>query len=191
MPCGGGLVSEQQPEDLETRVREFGRFLTEGTESELQEFIDEAPPELPDQPMELLVGFKALVDARLAAEPERKIIYRDDPHQIRLRHWNTIADRLEAEINFRTGRSPQNAPARLTKSQGRRGPEKDHEVAGRRVLVRQNTDLSDKELCELLDRRGVSVPKGWPEEGRKNWTEAYLSRSKRIHVIFSKDRSED
>jgi hypothetical protein len=183
-------VSQEQPEDLETRASLFGRLLIEGTESELQEFIAVAEQELSTQPMELLVRCKVLVDARLAAEPERKITYMDDPHQIRVRYWNTIADRLGAEIKFRTAGSSQNAPTRRGKNKARRGPEKDPAVAGRRLLVQQNADLSAKELCELLDRERILPPPDWQLAGLNTWVEAWRKRKSNVQVIFSKDRKQ-
>lgn len=177
-----------QAEDPEAKASLFRRFLIEASESELQELIDDAPQLFSNQPLALLRELKALVDARLGAEPDTKVFSLSDTHVVRLRCWDRIADRLEAEIKWRSGGSAPNASGRLAESPARPGAEREHAVAARRTIVRQNPGVPHKELCKLLDHESIRLPKRWPEEGFRTWTDAWRTRRRRIHVIFSKDR---
>jgi hypothetical protein len=108
-------MSDHQPETPDTDpelLREFDRILIEAPLAELEEFIAEAPQLLalsarPPKSLEFLRNCKARVDARLSAEQEQNVFSMSDPHQIRIRCWEDIAGRFEAEINFRSGKSPQ------------------------------------------------------------------------------------
>ena len=182
----------QRPEDPETNADLFDlfdRWLLDAPESELQELIDNSPHWFSTQPLEVLREYKARVDARLAAEPDKKVFSMSDPHEVRLLYWDKIADRLEAEINYRSLRSVASTSGGNAGTRVHPGAKEDPTVAARRTIVRQNPGLPDKELCQLLDHEGIRLPKDWPEAGFKTWTEAYRSRNRRIHVIFSKDRT--
>ena len=183
-------MPQEQPENSEREADHFERWLLEAPESELQECIDTSLQSFstPVLSLELLRECKARIDARLAAEPDKTVVCMSDPHEVRLRYWCTIAERLEAEINFRCMRLAQNASVRLVKNPGRPGAAKDPAVAARRTIVRQNVGLSCKDLCALLDREGISLPIPWREAGLKTWVEASHTRQRQIQVIFSKDR---
>jgi hypothetical protein len=185
---GRWIVSPQQPEDSEIDMSEFGRMLLDASESELQEVVDEALRLFSTPRIELLRECKALVDARLAAEPESRVFSISNPHVIRLRQWREVSERLAAEINFRSGRSTKNASVRLAENPVRPGAQKDPAVAARRTLVRQNAGIPDKELCDLLDREEIRPPRSWQEAGSPTWVGAWRTRQRQIHVIFSKDR---
>ena len=181
-------MSPQQPEDSEIDMSEFGRMLLDASESDLQEVVDAALRLFSTPKVELLRECKALVDARLAAEPESRVFSISDPHVIRLRQWREISERLAAEINFRSGRSTKNASVRLAENPVRPGALRDPAVAARRTVVRQNTSIPDKELCDLLDRAAIRPPRRWLEAGFPTWAEAWRTRQRQIHEIFSKDR---
>ena len=70
----------------------------------------------------------------------------------------------------------------------RSGAQKDHRVSARRTFVRQNWDVPDQELCEMLDREKIALPKRYSEAGYKTWLDAWRERKSRIQVIFSTDR---
>jgi len=183
-------MPQEQPKSLDG-ADQFERWLLEAPEPDLQECIDTSLQSFstPSLSIELLRECKARIDARLAAEPDKKVFCMSDPHEVRLNYWRTIAERLEAEINFRCARLAQNATKRLVKNPVRPGAGKEPAVAARRTVVRQNPGLPGKELCELLDHKGIHLPKRWPEAGFKTWVEAWRERQRQIQVIFSKDRN--
>lgn len=187
--------SKRKPQ---TKADLFDRILLEASEFDLQELVENAPRWFADHPLELLREYKFLVDTRLGAEPETKVFYRDDPHEVRVRYWHRIADRLAAEINLRSSRETQNGQGAMatrpqhediSKFAKSAGATKDHGVAARRVLVSNNRDASDHELCEILDRERISLPRRWSERGFKGWAHAWSKQKRQIHVIFSKDRN--
>jgi hypothetical protein len=167
----------------------FDHWLVEASPSDFEDFISQAPQRLRHMTPELLREHKAWVDARLTAEPESRV-FGGEPHDIRVGYWGRIADRFQAEINWRNAQTTQIASARDKKAL-RPGAQKDHTVAARRVIVRQNLDVSDREVCEILDRERISLPKDWPDDGYKTWLAAWDERKERIQVIFSKDRKSD
>jgi len=161
-------------------VNLFGRLLLEASESELQEFIDEAPQLFSTQPLALLRGCKALVDARLAAEPDKKVFYMSDPHEVRLRYWDKIAERLEAEINLRSGKSAEAARDSMQSTRGG-----DPEVGKRRSIVKGNRTKSAEELCKLFEFNQVCLPRDWQDDfSVRSWPEAY-SNQKLKHAVQS------
>jgi hypothetical protein len=181
-------MSQQQPEDPEITASFFGSWLLEASESQLQEFIDMAPQWLSNQPLALLSEFKALVNARLAAEPKKKVILSSNPHDVRVSYWEEIAKKFEAEINYRSIRSEENATEEAANNRLRPGAKEDPTVAARRTIVRQNTDVSDEELCHTLDYAKIGVPIRWKDAGVETWATAWAKHKRRIHVLFSKDR---
>jgi hypothetical protein len=97
-------VAREQPESTETLGEAFDRWLIEAPVAELEDFIAEAAQLLsskPLKPLEFLRDCKARVDARLAAEPETKVFSMSH----RIRCWEEIAERFEAEINWRTAQA--------------------------------------------------------------------------------------
>jgi hypothetical protein len=186
MPLRRWLVTDEQRETTETPGEAFDRGLIEDPLAELEEFIAGAPQLLSTKPLEFLRDCKARVDARLNAEPVRRV-YMGRPHEIRVIRWREIADRLEAEINWRTARETQNASGHHRKAL-RRGAQKEPAVAARRTIVRQNAEVTDKELCQILDRENIALPRRWEGAGFKTWSTAWTARQREIHVIFSKDR---
>jgi hypothetical protein len=137
----------------------------------------------------LLHECKLRVDARLAAEPDTNVFSTSDSHIVRVVNWHRISDRLQAEINIRSTKSAASTSGKAALNAVRPGAKEDPVVAARRVIVRQNDDLSDKDLCAVLDREKIGVPTDWHQDGFKTWVEAWRARQRRIHVIFSKDRS--
>lgn len=97
-------MPHQQPETSKTDGERFDDWLIKATEHEFEEFVAEGPKEFSTLPLELLRECKARVDARIVAEPETRVFSISDPHVVRLRYWNKIADRLEAEINWRSSK---------------------------------------------------------------------------------------
>ena len=98
-------MPHQQPETPMTDGERFDDWLIKATEHEFEEFVAEGPKEFSTLPLELLRECKARVDARIAAEPETRVFSISDSHVVRLRYWDKIADRLEAEINWRSQKS--------------------------------------------------------------------------------------
>ena len=84
-------------------MREFDGWLVEAPLRVLEEAIAEARRALASKSLEFLHECKARVDRRLDARPERKV-FSFDP---RISCWYDIADALEEEINFRSGKSPK------------------------------------------------------------------------------------
>lgn len=182
-------MDDEQPESTETLGEAFDRWLIEEPLEKLESFIEEAPQLLSSKPLkslEFLRDCKARVDARLAAEPETKVFSMSH----RIRCWAEISERFEAEINWRTTQATQIASVQ-DKKVLRSGAQKDHTVAARRVVVRQNGDVSDQELCEILDREHIALPRDWQNGDLKGWSDAWRERKSRIQVIFSKDRTSD
>lgn len=66
----------------------------------------------------------------------------------------------------------------------------DPEVAKRSALVRCNSNVPAKELCEIFDRGKVPLPSKWQDAGFRSWNEAYKkpAYAKRIRVLISKDQ---
>jgi SRSO17 transposase len=166
----------------------YDRLLIESSTDDLRLIIDEAPKLFSTKSLASLQAFKYAVDARLTAEPETRAFSMSDPHEIRLRYWRDIADRLQAEISWRSRQANQNASTPAGQNPSRPGAGKEPAVAARRTIVRKNRGIPDEELCEYLDREETRLPKGWHEAGFKTWREAWHSRRRHIHVIFSKDR---
>jgi hypothetical protein len=142
-------VPEEHPENLETQASAFDQMLVEASEPELQEVIDQAPQLFRTQPLAHLLKCKALVDGRLAAEPEENAISMSDPHQIRLLQWEKIADRLGAEINFRASTAAPKPSGGIASSSVRRGAARDPMVAARRTIVRNHAGIEDKDLVKF------------------------------------------
>jgi hypothetical protein len=174
-------MPDKQPETPETDaelVEHFDRWLVEASPSDFEEFITQAPQGFRTKSLEFLRELKARVDARLAAEPVNWVFSMSDPHEIRVSYWYKIADRFEAEINFHSIVSPQDASGSVADKPFRPGAERQPMVAARRIIVLQNHGISDHELCELLDRERIPPPKGWPEAGFKTWVDAYRNPMK-------------
>ncbi len=181
-------MSRDQPESFKIQADIFDSWLLDASETDFEEFIEKASTWLREFAPELLHECKSRVDARLAAEPDTKVFTLSDPPIVRQRYWHTVADRLQAEINIRSLSSGTSTSRNPALNLVRPGAKQDPGVASRRVIVRQNNDLSDKDLCELLDRQAIGVPIDWLDKGAKTWVEAWRTRKRQIHVIFSKDR---
>jgi hypothetical protein len=67
----------------------------------------------------------------------------------------------------------------------------DEEVAKRRAIVMSNPSMTARELCEIFDRRRVTLPKRWKDAGIDSWTKAYRQKEyrSRVQTLISKDRS--
>jgi hypothetical protein len=150
------LMVDQQPETGETPGEAFDRWLIEALPADFEEFLAEAPQLLAKKPVEFLRDCKARVDARLAAEPEKNVFSISGPHEVRLLYWDKIADRLEAEINWLSGKSADTAGNSVRSTRGG-----DPEVAKRRSIVKANRAKSAEELCKRFDfdsvRRGPAA----------------------------------
>jgi hypothetical protein len=181
-------MPDKHSDTPETDGEFFDCWLLEAEPSEFEEFLAEAPKFLKTKPMEFVRDCKARVDARIAAEPDKKVFSMSGPHEVRLLYWDKIAERFQAEINLRSIRPVQSVSAQPVEHSTRPGAQKDHVVAARRTIVRQNPGITDKELCQILDRKNIALPKGWPEAGLKTWSEAWCTRRRNIHVIFAKNR---
>jgi hypothetical protein len=190
-------VTQRQPELPEIDGDGFDIWLIQAGLEELEEFIVEAPQALSAKPVDFLRDFKARVDARLAAEPHKRVFSGSDPHEIRVFLWMRIAERFDAEINWRTARSTEGMPEQLEDRKvraavhnkpSRSGAQKDHWVAARRIIVCQNRGVPDQELCEILDREKIPLPKDWLDDGYKTWLDAWRERKSNIQVLFSKHR---
>jgi hypothetical protein len=182
-------MSQQRPDgpDLDAELLDQG--LVKESIGELEQFIDDLPQALADKPLEFLLDCKRRVDARIDAEPNKAVFNMSSPHGRRVRCWLDIRDRLVAEINWqRSQQAKESASRPRDKKSLRPGAEKQHAVSARRTIVKQNRGVPDKELCEILDREFIRLPKGWTEAGFKTWVEAWREREQKIHVIFSKDR---
>jgi hypothetical protein len=167
----------------------FDQGLVKESIGELEQFIDDCPQALADKPLEFLLDCKRRVDARIDAEPNKGVFSMSTPLGRRVRCWVDIRDRLVAEINWQRSKQPKESASRSRdKNSLRPGAEKQHAVSARRTIVKQNRAISDKELCEILDREFIRLPRGWTEAGFKTWVEAWRERQQQIHVIFSKDR---
>jgi hypothetical protein len=176
----------RRPENLKAKADKFDRWLIEGLQSDFQELIDNAPKELSTLSLPLLRECKARVDARLKAEPEEGVFSLNDPHVIRQRCWDQIADRLEAEINWRSGKSAAVAGDSVRSARGG-----DPEVAKRRSIVQGNRNKSAEELCKLFDLDAVRLSSKWQDEFHvKSWPEAYRNRELRhsIQSLISRDK---
>ena len=66
----------------------------------------------------------------------------------------------------------------------------DEEVAKRRAVVASNPGMSAKDLCDLFDRRQVTLPTRWKDAGIESWTKAYRLKEYRgrVQTMISKDR---
>jgi len=180
-------MTHQKEETPETDAELFDRWLIEAPTSEFEEFIADAPRLLGTKDLEFLRRCKAQVNARLAAEPNKTVFSLADPHEIRVNCWYQIDERLEAEINFRTGRSN----AKVAASQSTRSG--DPEVAKRRSIVKGNCTKSAKELCKLFDFQGVPLPSNWEDEfSVKSWKEAYLNKNltHAIQSLIGRDKAD-
>jgi hypothetical protein len=191
-------MTERQPELPEIDGEGFDRWLIKASLVDLEEFIAEAPQALPDKPVDFLRDLKERVDKRLAARPHTRFFSMSDPQEIRVVYWMKIADMFEAEINCRTARSTEGMPEQLEDGKVRTavrdkpscsGAQKDHWVSARRTFLRQNRGVPDQELCEMLDREEMPLPKSYSEAGYKTWSDAWRERKSRIQVMFSKDRN--
>lgn len=102
-------MPDRQPEtpDTDTELREFDLFLVEASPNDFEDFLENALRLLAEKSMDFLQSHKDLVNRRLAAEPEPKGLSMSHSHQRRICYWEDIADRFEAEINFRSGNSPK------------------------------------------------------------------------------------
>jgi hypothetical protein len=190
-------MTQRQRELPEIDGEGFDGWLIAAPLADLEEFIREAPQALAAKPLDFLSDFKARVDARLAAEPHKRAFSMSDPHEIRVLRWMKIAEKFAAEIAWRTARSTEGMSEQhedrkvrtaVRDKPTRSGPQKDHWVSARRTVVYQNGGIPDKELCGILDREKIPLPKGWLEAGYKTWSDAWRDRKSRIHVIFSRDR---
>jgi hypothetical protein len=175
-------VTDEPAESLKMDPDRFDPWLLEAPEAEFQEFVDQLHT-LSD---ELLNECKSRIDARLAAEPQTHVFSLGDRHIIREHWWNKISGRLDAELKFR--RSVSKGPTKIIGKTSMPGARLDHVAASRRVLIQNNPGLSDRELCELLDREKIDVPAKWKVAGPNTWIAAWPTRKTQIHVIFSKDR---
>ena len=174
-------------ETLGTHGELFERFLLEAEPSEFEEFLAKAPQLLRKKSLEFLRDCKARVDARLAAEPETNVVHTTDAHEIRVCYWQKISYRLEAEINWRTGKSSK-AKAHSIPPKGRH----DYEVGKRRSIVKDNRNKSALELCKLFDFSQVPLPDGWEDTfSVATWLDAYHNPklNHRIQALISRDRS--
>ncbi len=142
---------------------------------------------------------RAIDEVRKALDPpdaNDEVLY-TDYEAGPLRHFRKkFLHILEAELQRRRPKasksdvSVQSASGRgADKASPQPGAEKQHMVAARRVIVRRQRDLSDKDLCALLDREHIGLPKPWQTAGFKTWTEVWPTKKRYIHVIFSKDRN--
>lgn len=177
---------DQQPETGETLGEAFDRWLIEASPADFEQFLAEAPQLLSTKPVEFLRDCKARVDARLAAEPEKRVFSMSGPHEVRLVYWDKIAERLEAEINWRSRKSP-GRPANSVRSA--RGD--DPEVAKRRSIVKANRPQSAKELCKLFDFHAVCLPRDWQDGfAVKSWVDAYNNQNLKhsIQSLISRDK---
>ena len=175
-------MTHQKDETPETDGELFDRLLIEAPTSEFEEFIANAPDWLRTKSMEFLRECKTRVDARIAAEPNKMVFSLANPHEVRVNCWYQIAERLEAEITFRTGKSNAKVAALLSTRSG------DPEIAKRRSIVKANRTKSAKELRKLFDFQGVPLPSNWEAE---SWTEAYLNKTLRhtIQSLISRDKA--
>ena len=66
----------------------------------------------------------------------------------------------------------------------------DEEVAKRRAIVASNTGMTARELCEMFDRKQVTLPTQWKDAGIESWTRAYQLKKYRgrVQTMISKDR---
>ena len=66
----------------------------------------------------------------------------------------------------------------------------DEEVAKRRAVVASNPGMSAKDLCDLFDRRQVTLPTRWKDAGIESWMKAYHLKEYRgrVQTMISKDR---
>jgi len=127
--------------------------------------------------------------APVTAEPDTRAFSMSDPHEIRLRLWHDIADRLEAEINRRRRKSRKSTEAVGNSVQPSRTP--DPEVAKRRSIVKSNSTKSAAELCKLFDYHNVLTLASWEAEASvKGWAEAYRNRKLRpsIQSLITRDK---
>lgn len=173
-------MPHRQAKKLQKDGERFDQWLIEAPESDFEEFVVEGPKELSGLSLELLRECKARVSARLDAEPEKKVFCMSDPHQIRLRYWYQIDERLEAEINWRSGKSAQAAKVSVKSARGG-----DPEVAKRRSIVKGNRTKSAEDLCKVFDLEGVPLPRNWEDDfSVKSWTDARRDPKLR-HMIQS------
>jgi hypothetical protein len=179
-------MTQRQPELPEIDGEGFDRWLMEALPENLREFIAELPQALSDRSLDFLHDFKRRVDARLAAEPHNRFFSMSDPHEIRVHCWTKIAERFQAEIDLRSGKS---ASAVRGESEVRG---EDPEVAKRRSIVRKNRTKSSQELCRLFDFDRVLLPRDWQGEFPvKSWDEAYRNEGlrHRIHSLINRDKN--
>jgi hypothetical protein len=182
-------MSQRKPDGTELDAELFDQGLIKEPLDALEQLIDELPQVLADMPLEFLLDCKRRVDARIDAEPNQEAFNMSDPHGRRLRCWVDIRDRLVAETNWQRSKpSKESSSTQGDKKSLRPGAEKQHPVSARRTIVKQNPGIPGKELCEILDRESIRLPKRWAEAGFKTWVEAWREREQQIQVIFSKDR---
>jgi hypothetical protein len=182
-----GFVPKRQREMTDEEVaREFDRVLLKAEASEFENLITDLPQLLRSKSNEFLRICKSLVDARLKAEPVKNVFSLSDPHEIRVGYWCKIAERFEAEINFRPGPS---AMASQNPKGATRGS--DPEVAKRRSIVEANLTKSAHDLWKHFDLHQVPLPREWQDEfSVKSWPDAYDCQElrHRVEALVSRDK---
>ena len=175
-------MSQQQPGNHERKVRRFDRWLVMAPESDFEEFINEGSKSFDVWPLTLLRACKASVDARLAAQPKKRVTFASNPRDVRVSYWHEIAKTFEAEINWRLGKSAEVAGDSV-QPRRRTAPE----VVKRRSIVKANSTKSAQDLCKLFD--SFNVPVVWDES--LSWAEGYRDPKLRhsIQSLISRDKS--
>ena len=183
-------MPDRQPETPRTDEefsRNLDRVLAEADAPFFEELLEQLPKLLRAESIELLHNCKARVDALIASEPDKNFVNPNDPHEIRVSYWYKIAERFEAEINFRSGKS---AKATGDPKGATRGS--DPEVAKRRSIVKGNPTKSAQQLCKLFHFQQVQLPREWQDKySVKSWDEAYRNQNlrHRIQALITRDKN--